>query len=463
MSILIKNIGDSFDDLGYSDLNQLEVYLENLNFVNYSKLVHWLSANLSKISPIESAVNEIDDEQEADSFKIELSSLLQELGSPHSVDNLTDLTSKLTILNYLCGELLAATIDYVRESNQSDQEFDETEIAKQLRLILMSLGVQRPPPDVTVQQIFEKITERVDSEFKRKNISIEESLLFKNSQQAQVGEKIWAKLEELNQLLKQEYEMRKRTLITRSDCTVASFRWKKDEHNEELDKKIDDLYHKFHHLLERDISIDLSDLMAVKASDFDQLNNIVISKSHQQCTILPPKSGKLANQGAQQRLSLHKFIIGNVPDRGGRTEEAIKPMKETFSQQKQQREQQNFRNNRGNFQNKAQNMNINPNRVQGSGWNQGNLNWNNQQNYQQAQNYQQTQNYNQQRNFSNHGDYHNRQQQQQYYQSNNQSNQHQGQYNGGHQKGGGGGGYQGNRNDGTQYGGNRGGRRASRY
>ena len=404
MSILIKNIGDSFEDLGYSDLNQLETCLGNPNFVNYSKLVHWLSANLSRISPIESTVNEIDNETEAGSFKIELSSLLQELGSPHSADNLDDLTSKFTILNYLCGEVLASTIDFVRKLNQPDQEFDETEIAKQLRLILMSLGVQRPPPDVTVQQIFEKITETVDGEFKKRNISIEDSLLFKNNRQAAVGSKVWSKLDELNQLLKQEYEIRKRTLITRSDCTIASFKWKKDEHNDELDKKIDDLYHKFNYLLERDISIDLSDLMAVKASDFNQLNNIVISKSHQQCTILPPKSGKLANQGAQQRLSLHKFIIGNVPDRGGRTEEAIKPSVETFSQQQQQREQQNFRNNqRGNFQNnnKSQNMKMNPNRVQGSGWNQGNSNWNNQQNNQQAQNYQQTQNYNQQRNFSN--------------------------------------------------------------
>ena len=405
MSILIKNIGDSLDDLGYPDLDHLDSYLENLNFVNYSKLIHWLSANLSKISPVESTVNAIDNEQEADSFKIELSSLLQELGSPHSTDNLIDITCKLTILNYLCGELLAATIDFVRKSNQPDQEFDETEIAKQLRLILMSLGVQRPPPDVTVEQIFNKITETVDDEFKKRNISIEESLLFKSNRQGAIGAKIWSKLDELNQLLKQEYEIRKRTLITRSDCTIASFKWKRDEHNDELDKKIDDLYHKFNYLLERDISIDLPDLMAVKASDFNQLNNIAISKSHQQCNIAPPKSGKLANKGVQQRLSLHKFIIGNVPDRGGRTEEAIRPVQETFSQQQQQREQQNFRNNnnRGNFQNnKSQQMNnMNPNRVQGSGWNQGNLNWNNQQNYQQAQNYQQTQNYNQQRNFAN--------------------------------------------------------------
>lgn len=406
MSILIKNIGDSFDDLGYPDLNQLENYLANLSFVNYSKLIHWLSANLNRISPIESVVNEIDDEQEVGSFKIELSSLLQELGSPHSVDNLNDLTCKLTILNYLCGELLASTMDFVRKSNQPDQEFDETEIARQLRLILMSLGVQRPPPDVTVAQIFEKITESLDGEFKKRNISIEDSLLFKSNRHAAIGAKIWAKLDELNQLLKQEYEIRKRTLITRSDCTIASFKWKKDEHNDELEKKIDGLYQKFNYLLERDISIDISDLMAVKPSDFNQLNNIVISKSHQQCAILPPKGGKLANQGAQQRLSLHKFIIGNVPDRGGRTEEAIRPSQETFTQQQQQREQQNFRNNnRGNFQgNKPQNnrsQNFNMNRVQGSGWNQGNSNWNNQANYQQAQNFQQTQNYNQQRNFSN--------------------------------------------------------------
>lgn len=388
MSILIKNIGDSLDDLGYTNLNELENYLANLNFVNYSKLIHWLSESLNKLSSIESIVNEIDNEQEVDSFKIELSGLLKELGSPYSIDNIDDLTVKLTILNYLCGELLASSIVFIQTVNQTDDnEFNETEIAKQLRLILMSLGISKPPPDVKIEQIFNKITESIDVEFKRKNITIENSLLFNNIRNGQINPKLWSKLDELNQALKQDYELRKRTLITRSDCTIASFKWKKDDRNEELDKKIDDFYHKFNYLLERDISINIAELMAFKPTDFNQINNTVISKSHQLCTILPPKNSRLANQGLQQKLSLHKFLIGSVPDRGGRVEEAIKPQQESFAQQQAQRQQQNFKNNNRNFQNnKAQNFNMNPNRVQGSGWNnsQGS-NWN--QNYQDRRNF----------------------------------------------------------------------------
>lgn len=308
--ILIKNIGDSLDDLGYPDLGQLENYLADLNIVHLSKLVHWLSSNLNQISSIEATVNEITDEQEADSFKIELSSLLKELGSPHAVDKLDDLTNKLTILNYLCGELLAASIAFVKRSNKVDEEFDESEIAKQLRLMLMSLGISKPPPDVTAKQILDKIADSLDAELKKRNIEIEDSILFKNAKQNQIDSKIWSKLDELNELLKQEYEIRRRTLITRSDCTCASFKWRKELQNEELERKINEMYTKFNYLLERNINIEISDLMAIKPTDFNQLNNTVISKSHQTCKMLPTKNSKLANQGLQQQLSLHKFIIG---------------------------------------------------------------------------------------------------------------------------------------------------------
>lgn len=308
MMILIKNIGDSLDDLGYPNLNQLETYLQNINLINFSKLVHWLSSNLMKVSSIESYVNEISDEKDSDSFVIELSGLLKELGSPYKTDQINDLTTKLTILNYLCGELLSATIETVRNSNQIDQEFDESEIAKQLRLILMCLGISKPPQDVSFKQIFDKITESIDNEFKKRNIVIEESILFKNKKQ--IGPQIWSKLDELNDLLKNEYEIRRRTLITRSDCTCASFKWKKEHQNEELERKINEIYSKFNYLLERNIDIDIADLMAIKQIDYNRLNDTAISKSHQMCKILPPKNIQLANQGIQQRLSLHKFIIG---------------------------------------------------------------------------------------------------------------------------------------------------------
>ena len=377
MSILIKNIGDSLDDLGYPDLSKLDSYLTNLNIVNYSKLISWLSTKLNQTSTIESNVNEIENEQELDSFKIELSSLLKELGSPFTLDSLDDQTIKLAILNYLCGELLASSIEFVKKLNEIDHEFDESEIAKQLRLILMSLAISKPPVDVNVEQLFDKIIEFIDAEFQKRGVVIEDSILFKNIKHNQISPSLWSKLNEFNQLLKQEYELRKRTLITRSDCTVASFKYgleerlaKKDEHGIDLDKKINEFYSKFNYLLERDINIEISDLMAIKPTDFNQLNNTVISKSHQLCTILPPKTNKLANQGLQQRLSLHKFIIGDVPDRGGRTAEAIKPQQETFNQQQNQREQNFQKQNRNNqFHNNKQGnfSNMNANRIQGAG------------------------------------------------------------------------------------------------
>lgn len=211
--ILIKNIGDSFDNLGYPDLNELENYLIDLNLINFSRLISWLTNNLNQTSEIESTVNEIKNDEDISLFKIELSGLLKELGSPYTIDELDDTNNKLKILNYLCGEVLASSMKFCRKSNES--EFNESEIAKQLRLILMILGVSKPQPTVTIKQLFDKIIECVDNEFKKRNIIIEDSILFKNYRQTQIPPKLLLKLDECNELLKQEYEMRKRTLITR--------------------------------------------------------------------------------------------------------------------------------------------------------------------------------------------------------------------------------------------------------
>ena len=102
---------------------------------------------------------------------------------------------------------------FCRKSNES--EFNESEIAKQLRLILMILGISKPPANITIQEIFNKIIECLDNEFKKRNITIEDSILFKNYKQTQIPPKLLLKLDECNELLKQEYELRKRTLITR--------------------------------------------------------------------------------------------------------------------------------------------------------------------------------------------------------------------------------------------------------
>lgn len=304
---LIRNVADSFEDFGYPDIKQLENHLIDLNLVNFSKLISWLTDHLNKTASIESTVSEIKSEEDANLFKIELSGLLEELGSPYAVDKLADLNGKLAILNYICGELFAASIQFSKKSIET--EFDESEIAKQLRLILMCLGISKPPPNITCNQLIDKIIETVDNEFKKRNLVIEESILFKNFKNSQIGPKMWSKLDECNELLKQEYEMRKRTLITRSDCTVASFVWSKNDDKKELEKKINDFYSKFNYLLERDIYVDVTDVMALKPSDFNRLNNVVISKTHEICSILPPENNKLANQGLQQKLSLYKFLI----------------------------------------------------------------------------------------------------------------------------------------------------------
>jgi len=278
------------------------------------------------------------------SFKIELNSLLRELNSPLIDCSLISDTNKLSILNYLCGELLSSRINYTNRKTGSSSSMaismNESQTAKDLKTILITLGMGKPPNNISSNILFKKIKDKLNERFSQLNYTIEDSLLLPHG--LNLSAQQWNTLQTINEELFKDYSLRREMLLMRCDCTVKSFNWKSDKTNDKSkyvdENEINETYKKGRQLLDNNPNVSLSDAMAARESDCDALVNTIISKSHANCVIELPETKEKANRGIQQRLQLHKYIIGNVPDRGGRPNEQPKPPKESFSQQQQQRD-----------------------------------------------------------------------------------------------------------------------------
>jgi hypothetical protein len=280
------------------------------------------------------------------SFKIELNSLLRELNSPLIDCSLISDKNKLSILNYLCGELLSSRMNYANRKSGTNSSMaismNESQTAKDLKTILITLGMGKPPNNISSKILFKKIKDKLIERFSQLNYTIEDSLLLPHGLSLSLQQ--WNNLQTINEELFKDYSLRREMLLMRCDCTVKSFNWKSDKTNDKSKSKsvdenqINETYQKGRQLLDKNPNVSLAEALAARESDCDSLVNTIISKIHANCVIELPETKEKANQGLQQRLQLHKYIIGSVPDRGGRPDEQPKPPKESFSQQQQQRD-----------------------------------------------------------------------------------------------------------------------------
>ncbi|KAI1301880.1 Protein FAM98A [Halotydeus destructor] len=331
---LLDCILDSLQDLEYPFAASLDenVNFEALNPVEYSKLISWLSSQINLTLDSKCTVNCLDDENDLRPFNIELSTLLRELESPYDATS-----SRLGVLNFLCGEALVSRMILAKNLNKKNKisiDMQESDTAKHLKKALTSLGIGKPPDNITASQLFGKLLQRLKDKSANQEYRIENSLFIEAG--SILNDKQWQLLENFQKQLELDYTLRRQTMLTRCDCTIMSFKWKstvigKDAENE-IDHIAGDLAHKFQPIP----SVSMADALASRASDCLPLLNSIISSHHEQCTITAPQTVQ-ANQGIQQRLSLHNYTIGDVPDRGGRPTEQPTPAKETFSQQEQRR------------------------------------------------------------------------------------------------------------------------------
>lgn len=130
----------------------------------------------------------------------------------------------------------------------------------------------------------------------------------------------WQSIAKIQAALEDEYNLRRKMLLTRLDVTVQSFKWSDKIKGKEKD--INERYsNKSQELEKLKFGGQRTDIASLLASR-DKLAIIEMISS--------------ANVRKNTKSKLQRFIIGKVPDRGGRTLENQRPPKEMPSWSKRQ-------------------------------------------------------------------------------------------------------------------------------
>lgn len=307
---LFDDVVDVLHDLEYPKCEAVG-NLEKIDLITFSEIVNWLTCELQVLLNTESYVNPIADENDEKSLRLELNSVLREMNSPFSDKSLSENNGRLAIVNYLCGELLAARIlhsnqnpDLLQTFGSIKIEMAETQTASDLKAIITGIGLGKPPPNITEESLFIKLEEKIKEKLEKNSMKIEDPLLLSGG--LTLSHSQWQYLEDLEKQLEADYTIRRQTLITRCECTINSFKWRKDskpEINDKLNKIIQEIKQ-----LPSKPNIGLHHALAVKASDCEESLNSIVSSSHQSCDIVVPMTLQ-ANRGKHFIINLIIIMV----------------------------------------------------------------------------------------------------------------------------------------------------------
>ncbi|XP_028279054.1 protein FAM98A isoform X2 [Parambassis ranga] len=244
-----------------------------------------------------------------------MSGLLSELACPYSVLTSGDVTQRLLnrtdcllLLTFLVSELEASRMILVNKPQRKAQE-SGTPVFQELKGICMSLGMSKPPANITMFQFFSGIEKKLKEAIGRVPPNhVGEPLLIKT-----LGPVHMEKIEAINQALVNEYEVRRKMLLKRLDVTVQSFGW--SDRAKTRSEKLGKVYPPLRSALGTKSKISVAHLLAAR-QDFSK--------------ILRTSSGKMREKTA---CAINKVLMGRVPDRGGRPCEIEPPPPEMPSWQ----------------------------------------------------------------------------------------------------------------------------------
>ena len=214
--------------------------------------------------------------------------------------------NRLKLLNFLVAECEAAVIIQV---NKPPVDQEESSTARNLKALLVTLGIGKPPADVTAQQLFQKTGSKVTELLQKADVGL--PLL-----NVELSEKQWWKLQEVHQEFVRDYAMRRETLLKRLDVTILSFTW-----SPTVKTKLDQVtaaYQPLRAELKMEPDIPISRLLSARQ------DQAYVDKTSNRSVMKTP---------------LHRVIIGSVPDRGGRASEQRPPPPEMPKWQKRRPDQ----------------------------------------------------------------------------------------------------------------------------
>lgn len=196
----------------------------------------------------------------------------------------------------------------------------ESTTAAALKDIAITLNLGKPPENIAIDALFGKINSRFEETLQNVPDGLKRvgNSLFvpKNP----LKDEQWMKIAQIQATLDQEYNLRRKMLITRLDVTVQSFKWSENIRGKE--KEINEKYGNKSQLLDKMVKGEhRTDIVALLAAR-DKL--AIIEKTSS------------ANVSKNTKSKLQRHIIGKVPDRGGRALDRQRPPVEMPSWQKRQ-------------------------------------------------------------------------------------------------------------------------------
>ncbi|XP_068729565.1 protein FAM98A-like [Montipora capricornis] len=303
-----SDIQDGLEDLGFDGALMEEGALtaavqgEKLKS-EFMTLCVWLVKEMKGLCNIQENVSEKEDEE---TFRMEMSGLLTEMGCPHShlsgVEGLSTPSNRLLLLDYLTSELQAMRMIGGEEEEMEVEDQSVSPALQQILTILTALDMPQPTRESTVFELFSKIESKVRQLLtKGPKDHLGTPLLAKNPSPKQ-----WSKLDEINTQLNQEYTLRRSMLLKRLDVTIQSFGWsdrakvKKDE--------ISAAFHPLRKSLSVRSPVSIPDIITARS---DLLRLIKTSG---------------AEMRGRTQCRINKIMMGKVPDRGGRPSNVAPPI-----------------------------------------------------------------------------------------------------------------------------------------
>ncbi|XP_075774076.1 protein FAM98C isoform X2 [Pelodiscus sinensis] len=267
-----------------------------------------LVGELRALCPLEEDLSPTSGPEDAETFQIELSGLLQELHCPYPALTTGAVTARLgsphaclQLLYFLSSELQAARL-LCRKRPPAPPQGEGADAAwRELQLICQALGGLElaPPAPQLLGDIKSKVAEALSA---LPHDHQEMAPLLR----APLMAPQWAALEGIRQALRTEYECRKRMMVTRFEVTLQAFLWSEraPAHGAALRAAVSPL----RQVESAAPGVSLARLLAARADA-----SRIVSASTGRCR-------------HRTSCAINKVLMGGVPDRGGRPTEIEPPM-----------------------------------------------------------------------------------------------------------------------------------------
>ncbi|XP_020909413.1 protein FAM98B [Exaiptasia diaphana] len=288
---------------------------------DFMSLCVWLLTELKKVCPLGESLTEVED---AETFKLEMSGILNELGNPHPVlsgtDSLNNVPNRLLLLDYLTSELQACRmLDGVKDDKMEIDQQAISPTLEHVNSILLALQVPLPTKDTSVFTIFSQMEHTIRQLLGK----LPKDFLGNPLLQKRLGESQWNKVEQINNQLNSEYSLRRQMLLKRLDVTIQSFGW-----SDQAKAKKDEMTTVFQPLrraMSSSASVTVADVIASRTDLLRQ-----------------PRTSSGAER-EKTKCAINRVLMGKVPDRGGRPSTMNPPPPEMPSFRKREEAPKNQR------------------------------------------------------------------------------------------------------------------------